>query len=199
MAEDHIIHIPGMLLVGSAGRNAGKTELTCRIIERFGFDRSLLAAKVTAVDRTDGTCPRGGRGCGVCSSLAGRYAITEETDASGTKDTCRTLAAGAQRVLWLRVAKEHMREGMAALLDLVGRDALWVCESNSIRRVVRPGVFLMVQNAHADRLKPSARDVRDKVDCMVRSLPETQSFDLDFDRLATADGKWVLRESAGSL
>jgi molybdopterin-guanine dinucleotide biosynthesis protein A len=198
MATD-LIEIPGMLLVGSAGRNAGKTEFACRLIETFRRERDLVAVKITAVDRTDGACPRGGRGCGVCSSLEGRYAITEETDASGAKDTCRLLAAGATRVLWLRVIKAHMREGLTALLDRIGKDALWICESNSIRRVVRPGVFLMVVNEASDRYKASAEQVRDRVDCFVRSTPESRSFDFDFQCLAVTNDEWTLREDATAV
>ena len=69
---NELIDLPNMLLVGAAGRNAGKTEFTCRLIEIFRQEHEIIAAKITAVDRTDGTCPRGGRGCGVCSSLTGR-------------------------------------------------------------------------------------------------------------------------------
>ncbi len=193
------IDIPNMLLVGSAGRNVGKTEFTCRLIETFRGRRDLVAAKVTAVDRTDGTCPRGGKGCGVCSSLEGRYAVTEETDARGKKDTCRLLAAGATRVLWLRVLKTHMHQGMSALLDCIGPGTVWVCESNSIRRVVRPGLFLMVENAASGSYKASAELVRDRADCTVRSVPESCSFDFDLDRLGIADGEWTLGEEATAV
>jgi len=191
MATD-LIDIPGMLLIGATGRNAGKTEFACRLIKRFRGNRDLIAVKVTAIDRTDGTCPRGGKGCGVCSSLEEDYAITEESDAQGAKDTCRLLAAGATRVFWLRVMRPHMLEGMLALLDCVGTDTVWVCESNSIRNVVKPGVFLMAENVSPHRRKASAEQVRDRVDCTVRFAPESQSFDFDFERLDIADREWVL-------
>jgi len=64
----------------------------------------IAALKVTTVTRNDGTCPRGGEGCGVCSSLKSDYLITEETDADSSKDTCRMLAAGALSGLWARRA-----------------------------------------------------------------------------------------------
>ena len=98
-----MITIPGMLLIGSSGRNVGKTELACRIISRFAGRSDIVGIKVTTIARKSDTCPRGGAGCGVCSSLTGQYCITEENDRASCKDTSKLLAAGARRVYWLRV------------------------------------------------------------------------------------------------
>ena len=55
--------VPGMVMVGSAGRNAGKTTFACGLIERFCRRGPVVALKVTSVSRSDGVCPRGGEGC----------------------------------------------------------------------------------------------------------------------------------------
>ena len=93
--------VRGMLMVGAAGRNAGKTEFACSVIRKFGRGHEIVGAKVTTIGQRGGACPRGGEGCGVCSSLEGNYCITEETGALPGKDTSRLLAAGARRVFWL--------------------------------------------------------------------------------------------------
>lgn len=184
-----MIHAPKMLLIGAAGRDAGKTAFACELVRRF-CDAPVLAAKVTTVQERDGECPRGGAGCGVCSSLEADYCITEDVRSEGSKDTQRLVAAGAKRVFWLRVLKEHLEAGATALLDTLGASMPIICESNSLRQVVRPGLFILVQHRDATTIKDSARLVQRYADATVYS--DGQAFDFDFDRIAWTGNKWLL-------
>ena len=139
-----MIQLGGMLMIGSAGSNIGKTELAGALLGKFSKSHSIIGIKVTTIAAKDGQCPRGGNGCGVCSSLDGVYSITEETNAESNKDTARLLRVGASRVFWLRVLKKRLGEGLMALLDIIGPGAISICESNSLRYIVEPGLFLMV-------------------------------------------------------
>ena len=94
-----MIQAPNMLMIGSADRNSGKTTFACALIAHLSGRHEIVAAKVTTIQERDGTCPRGGDGCGVCATLDGRFCITEETVRGGTKDTQRLLDAGAFKVL----------------------------------------------------------------------------------------------------
>lgn len=199
MKPDETIPAPGMLLIGSTSRNAGKTEFSTRILRQFVKSHDIIAVKVTAIDCADGACPRGGKGCGVCSSLKGNYMLTEETDASGSKDTSRLLDAGASRVLWLRVLKSKMREGFEKLLGDIGRNTAWLCESNSIRQTVRPDVFLMVSGRGENFSKESSIKVREFADKEVFSDPVAKTFDFNFDRLEITGGHWALKENATAI
>lgn len=192
-----LIHQPGMLLIGSGGRNSGKTEFATRLIRRFARERPIVGIKVTAVRQKHGPCPRGGKGCGVCSALEGEYCITAETDPHSGKDTSRLLAAGADRVFWLRVLTAHLTEGLAALLDLIGPGALTICESNSLRTVVRPGIFLMVRDKDAAPYKASAEAVKDLADRIVHS--DGEQFDLNLDHIVVRDDRWILKEHATAI
>ena len=154
-------------MIGSAGVNVGKTELACELIRKFGKSTDIIGIKVTAIKEKDGRCPRGGFGCGVCSSLEGDFCITEETNAQSGKDTARLLAAGANQVFWLRVLKSHLEESLVALLDTIGHDAISVCESNSLRHVVEPGLFLVVKGPNSKIWKSSAGDVKKYADRIV--------------------------------
>ena len=185
-----------MLLIGSAGRNAGKTEFTTAIIRRIAPQTKVIGIKVTAIRRKDGLCPRGGKGCGVCSSLEGVYEVTEETNRETGKDTSRLAAAGAERVFWLRVMMDHLKEGITALLDVIGHDVLCVCESNSLRHAVKPGLFIMVQRQD-EPFKESAASVREWVDRMV--ISDGRSFDLDVGAIRPRDNRWTLREDATAI
>jgi len=186
-----MVKLDRMLMIGSAGANVGKTELACAVLRRFtGEGRDIVAIKVTTIEEKDGQCPRGGEGCGVCSSLEGVCSIVEEIDSRSGKDTGRLLAAGASRVFWLRVLKTHLKEGLAALLDIVAPEVTSICESNSLRNVVEPGVFLVAERKGARTWKPSALVVREYADRIVVS--DGSSFDLDIGRIRLDDGKWLL-------
>ena len=192
-----MIKLDGMLMIGSAGANVGKTELACAILGKFSKSCDITGIKVTTIKEKDGQCPRGGEGCGVCSSLDGVYCITEETDSSSGKDTARLLSAGANRVFWLRVLKEHLQEGLTSLLDVINPDAVSICESNSLRQVVEPGIFLMARSRDLKDWKNSARQVKKLADRIV--ISDGSGFDLGLDRIKLIDGKWALLEKATAI
>ncbi len=184
-----MIKLDKMLMIGSAGANVGKTELACAILRRYsGEGHDIVGIKVTTIKEKDGQCPRGGEGCGVCSSLEGVYSIVEETDSCSVKDTGRLLAAGASRVFWLRVLRTHLKEGLAALLDIVGPEVTSICESNSLRHEAEPGLFLVTERKAAKTWKPSALEVKEYADRIVVS--DGSSFDLDLGWIKLKDGKW---------
>lgn len=186
-----MMHVPRMLLLGSTGRNSGKTLFACQLIEALRGRVDVVGIKVTAIDRRDGSCPRGGEGCGVCSSLDGVYLVTEETQAGPEKDTQRLLAAGARRVYWLRVLKASLKEGLEALWRVVDDDALLVCESNTLRTAVEPGLFLMFQRQGNQEIKASAQAVRGYVDRLVQF--DGEGFDLALEDVEAASGGWSLK------
>lgn len=187
-----MIKLNGMLMIGSAGANLGKTELACAILRKFGRNGNIIGIKVTTIKDTNGQCPRGGEGCGVCSSLDGVFCITEETNRGSEKDTSRLLICGAGRVFWLRVVREHLVEGVTALLDVIGPDAVCVCESNSLRELVEPGLFFMVTGRDVKTWKDSARQVRKYADRIVVS--NGKGFDIDLDEIEIVGGRWRMRK-----
>ena len=192
-----MLKIDGMLLIGSGSRNTGKTQLACYILNKFAKSHRIVGVKVTTVTARDGRCPRNEKGCGICSSLEGNFAITEETDMHSGKDTSRLLAAGASRVLWLRVLKTHLQEGFAALLEKIGDDVLLICESNSLRTVVEPALFLMTEIGSSAIWKVSAAEAQQYVDKVVVS--DGRAFDFDIDRINIINGKWTLKEKAAAI
>lgn len=192
-----MMKLDGMLMIGSAGRNAGKTALACEVIKKFCKSTDIIGVKVTTIKAKNGKCPRGGRGCGVCSSLDGDFCITEELKKNSSKDTSKLLAAGAHRVFWLRVMRSHLEQGLTALLSVIGSDAISVCESNSLRHVVEPGLFLMITAPNLKRWKDSARNVRRYVDKVVAS--DGSSFDFDIDEIKLTKHRWQIEPSATAI
>jgi len=192
-----LARLDNMLLIGSAGSNVGKTALAALLIDKFRRAAEITAVKVTTVAAKDGRCPRGGKGCGVCSSLDGNFAITEELNRQSHKDTSRLLAAGAARVFWLRVLRAHLREGLAALVDVIGRHTPTICESNSLRRIIKPGLFIMVRSPRQRVWKDSARSVKEYADLTVTR--RAGKLDLDIERVSLINNKWKLRDAAAAI
>jgi len=191
-----MMYAPRMMLIGSTGRHSGKTLLACELIKKLRGRHRVIAAKVTTVQERNGPCPRGGEGCGVCSDLTDTYCLTEETEPGEAKDTQRLFSAGAETVLWLRVLRRHLAEGASKLLEKTG-DAFVLCESNSLRTVVEPGLFLL---CHADKdrsIKASAAAVESLADYRIMFNGET--FDNDCSAIDIRQGEWVLPYDAAAV
>ncbi|MBM4353801.1 MAG: molybdenum cofactor guanylyltransferase [Deltaproteobacteria bacterium] len=193
------IPAPGLLLVGAAGRNAGKTEFACRVLERVtgAGARPVAAAKVTTVQEADGICPRGGEGCGACATLESDWCISEELDRSGPKDTSRLLRAGGSRVFWLRVLEGSLLAGAQKLQSQVGPSRPWVCESNRLRRALDPDLFVLVREAGSGPLKPSAASVAGLADAVVVS--DGRTFEPEPNAVSLLDGVWTMRRDATAI
>jgi molybdopterin-guanine dinucleotide biosynthesis protein A len=183
-----MIRMPNMLLIGAAGRNVGKTELACALIAEHKESAEIIGVKVTTIAEKGGKCPRGGEGCGVCASVKGTYEISEEVSPPPGKDTGRMLAAGASKVFWLRVHRDHLDEGLEELFSIIGNDKLMICESNSLRLKVEPGVFLMVKDTFSETFKPSAEEVKQYADRTV--LFDGKKQDLEADEIKIINNGW---------
>jgi molybdopterin-guanine dinucleotide biosynthesis protein A len=180
-----------MALLGAAGRKSGKTELGCALLRRFGRDRPLVAVKVTPVPDMAEEQPPGEGGSLVSHQPDRGFFIWREEDAQGPKDTSRLLRAGASQVFWLVVTPDRTREGLNELLRIIGPDRPMICESNSMRLVAEPGIFLLVQNDRPDPRKKSVNLVRQFVDRVVVS--DGKQFDLDLDDVDLVDGRWTIK------
>ena len=183
-----MIDVPNMVLIGATGRNVGKTTLACGLIERLRSRFSVIGVKVTAADDDQGNARTGSKGCGSCDDLRGPYEIIEELNAEGRKDTCLMLQAQAAKVYWVKSLRSHLPDAVNALLSQVGRDCVLVCESTGLRSVVRPGLFLLADNAEPASSRPSAERMRQWVDRVV--CFQGQGFDVDLDSIRYDGGRW---------
>ena len=188
------VRLPGWIVIGSTGRNSGKTEVACSVIRAFRRYHPIVGVKVTAIREGESTCPRGGEGCGVCSSLKGNFEISEERGERPGKDTVRMLESGASRVFWLRCKTQWIPAAVEALAPRLAQGALVVAESNSLARVIEPDLFLMVKNGDSSFVKPTAADVIPLADRVVVSIDGRQ--DLDPSQLAVVGGVWRLMEAS---
>lgn len=188
---------PSFIILGSTGRNTGKTEFACRLIQKYSGEHTIYGVKVVTIDPEEGNCPRGGKGCGVCTSLRGDYEIVEEKKLDPAKDTSRMLIAGAFRSYFLKVSVHALEKGLKALLDIIPGDALTVCESNSIRKVIEPGLFIVIKNRVEKRVKESCAEVIHYADKVVDF--HEMSWDFNPSRVLIENNKWIIREKATAI
>lgn len=167
MIEGKLLYLPQMLLIGSSGRNSGKTTLAVGFIQKWKDKFPIIALKITTIEKKDGKCPRGGKGCGVCTNIEENFELIEEKNVNSNKDTSLLLTSGTKKVYWLKTLKTHIDEGIKHFLTIIPKDALVICESNSLRNIVKPGVFIMLRNTKNASIKKSASEVIDKADLII--------------------------------
>jgi hypothetical protein len=186
-----MIKMPGMLIIGAGDKNAGKTKFACSLIRKFRPCCNIIGIKVTVLEEAEGSFHRLSEGCDVCSSIQGSYCIVKETDSRANKDSSKMLASGAEQVYWLQVWRTHLEEGIAALLDIIGDDVVSVCESNSLRLFIEPGVFIMVKSCGEENWKPSAQNVAQYADRIV--FFDGSEFNTGLDIIELANGRWCCK------
>ncbi|EOL46381.1 hypothetical protein I580_01650 [Enterococcus caccae ATCC BAA-1240] len=165
-----------MVQIGSTGRNSGKTTIAKRIIAENQERFTIYGLKIITISGARGKCQRGETGCGICTSIDEGYELIEERNCNGVKDTMQLLKAGCKKVYLLKVFHDHLLEGFLSFLQFVPRDTLIVCESNSIREVVKPGLFLMMNNQKS--LKKTAANVIDQADIILETSKLANTFNL---------------------
>jgi molybdopterin-guanine dinucleotide biosynthesis protein A len=159
------LKVPRMVLIGSSGRNSGKTTLAVNFIKKYP-DIPIVGLKIVTILRKDGKCPRGGSGCGTCTNISGNFELIKEMDTVQEKDTAIMLEAGADEVYFLKVLKSHIVEGFEEFLKRIPQNALILCESNTLRKYVKPGIFIFLKNSNG-AIKPTAKEVIDFADVTI--------------------------------
>lgn len=163
-----MIHDEKMIMVGSTGRNSGKTTLVTDFLKAYkNHYQRPIGLKVTSIVERDGKCPRGGEGCGVCSSIKSDFDIKIEENPNLNKDTSKIKNSGADEVFWIRSIKECLKEAFTDFQRQAGFYDLVLCESNSLRHYVRPKLFIMIKNTSDDQIKPSAKEVIHMADIVI--------------------------------
>lgn len=181
-----------LLIIGSTGRNIGKTEFACGVIEANASKSDIYGVKVIPVDRGKEQCHRGPDGCGLCDSLTGDYEIIEETDKTTPKDTARMLKSGARKAYLLIVERNCLERGINAVLKIMPEKALVVVESNTIRKVVEPGLFIVIKKKSETKIKQSCAEVIRFADRIVEF--DKKQWDISPDNVLVGKEGWTLVE-----
>jgi molybdopterin-guanine dinucleotide biosynthesis protein A len=192
-----MIKIPNMLMVGAGCKADGKTTFTCSLIKKFSSQHEIVGVKISTIDSFNESHHPDVKGTGRDNSPSRSYYITEEKEKSGHTDTARMLAAGAKKVLWLQALNTHLKEGICSLVDMLGDEAVSICESNRARRIIEPGAFVMVSKSQEATWKPSAQKVVEYADRIVFS--NSTKFDIDLCDIQLLRNRWSVKMPATAI
>ena len=159
------------IVVGGHSRNIGKTSVMAGIIKATQ-DLNWTAIKITQYGH--GICSRNGRSCH-CATEEHRFAILEEGNPKGRGDTCRFLAAGAQRSIWVRTKQGMLFEAFPAIQEILNEQPHTILESNSILEFLKPDLYLVVLDYATADFKASAKKFLDRADACIVITPRSES------------------------
>src|SRR5699024_2956550 len=137
--------------------------LAAEVIKKYKNQIPIVALKIITITGKRGICQRGTVGCGICTSIDSGYELIEEENVRGNKDTMQLLRSGAMQVFLLKAFEDSLKEGFYEFLKQIPKDALIICESNTLRKYVKPGLFIMMEN-RKKKMKPTAQMVYDLAD-----------------------------------
>ena len=165
-----------LLIVAGAGRNVGKTEFVCRLIEKHSPQRDLYGLKVSAIHPDEAIYH------GDHSNKRFSTNLFEETRNDLDKDTSRMLRAGAKKVYYLQGDDEQIRIGFQEFQSMIPSTAPIVCESSSLWKYVQPGLLILVKAASVD-IKPRALEIGNHASLVIDSdgvsgFPEIEEISL---------------------
>ena len=152
-----------MIIIGGASRNVGKTELVCGLIRRFSFERDIVSLKISGIN------PGNGPVHGQHGPPPDKFDLMRETGREGIKDSSKMLLAGAGRAYYLRTRDEYLPEAMDHFFSIEGQDAVIICESISLRKIITPGLFVIVRSDSEESVKRSLGEVLHLVDLTIVS------------------------------
>jgi len=142
-----MIKMPSLLLIGGTKRKIGKTTLAEMVIEKFGEANEIIGVKISNMKPGEEDFHGFHE-----HILHEKYTILKEYN-GGKKDSQRMIGSGAQHAYFIRVQDESLDEAFQALLQEIGNNSIIVCESNSLRNIVEPGLFFMVHEQGSELLK----------------------------------------------
>jgi len=158
-----MLNFPNLLLIAGTGRNTGKTTLACEIIKQVSTAQQVFGLKISPhfhggtksleeIDATD------------------NYNLYEETlsDING-KDSSKMLASGASRVFYIEVLDDFILDSFQAMLKYIPKDLAIVCESPALRKVLDPGLFIIVDNISQQNKKQDVLERKNMADLFIET------------------------------
>jgi len=182
-----LTNAPNILMIAGNTRHAGKTTLACGIIRKFRTHYPIIGLKVTNVKTGDEAFH--GNHSGEAKTP---WYVFEETDHSGQKDTSQMLQSGAERVFFIRAAEPSLKKAFNQFNKLIPPGCLIVCESRSLRQLVKPGIFIILLR---DVEPVIAKDVSEYIvlaDEICSHGYDPKEIDNIISRIQVIDNQWYL-------
>lgn len=176
---------PNILLITGNGKNVGKTTLSCKIIQRQKHKFDFVAVKISThfhdyknddkvVFRNDDII------------------IIEEIKHNTGKDSSKMLDAGAKRVFFMMVKDENLPIAFDKLMEILNFTSNpMIIESTSLRAVVEPSIFVVIQNIRTKNVKEYLKPFLSLVDVNIDF--DGEKFNFDDEKIFYNGEKWLLK------
>jgi len=186
-----------LIIIGSSGRNAGKTEFACRIISDNHKRFPVYGVKIKRICTTKDECDNLCQHCLLGKMPEPGFQISEETDATTGKDTARMLVAGAKKVYYIKSEKNKLELAFTELLKIIPKNSIIVCESNFLRHYIKPGLFILIKNNEDSHLKESYISTLKYADKIINF--SNSNWDFAPERITYQDDVWIIKEQATAI
>jgi hypothetical protein len=183
------IYLPSVLMIGGSGRNVGKTTLICAIIRKFACNSQIIGLKVTSIRAGEESSH------GFHETLqSSNFKIIEETGKDSGKDTSKMLQAGAKKVYFIQSTDEQLPIALNSFFEQVDRNSIIICETRNLRRLVKPGIFILITDAAHDNFKANSPEFLDMADLHLKFDIANHTIETNVEKICLENGKWRLVE-----
>lgn len=144
-----LLYLPNLLIIGGSSRNVGKTTLALSLVKKYAGSEKITGLKVTSI-RPNEEIFHGSHD----NLPVKKYQVIEETINTSKKDTAKMLKAGADKVFYIETTDEHLASAFREFLAQNPNTGPIICESRSLRNIVKPGLFVLLKHYDPDNIKP---------------------------------------------
>ncbi|WP_321516619.1 hypothetical protein [Marinifilum fragile] len=173
-----------IILLAGNGQNVGKTLFACQLINSLKQKHSVIGIKI---------CPHFHELKPDTEFIASNtnYQIIKEHRQQGKKDSNRLLNAGAKEVYYIQAKDDYLREVLCCLDKVVPNDSLLIIESGGLRKILEPGLFIMIESKNNKKLKPNTVKYREMANLNIEF--DGEEFNFDPNRIHFSEQKWVIK------
>lgn len=173
-----------IILLAGNGQNVGKTLFACQLINSLKQKHSVIGIKI---------CPHSHELKPDTEFIINNknYQIAKEHLQQGKKDSNRLLAAGAKEVYYIQAKDDYLNEVLSCLDKVIPNDQLLIVESGGLRKILEPGLFIMIESKNNKKLKPNTKEYRVLADLNIEF--DGEEFNFDSDKIDFSEQKWVIK------
>jgi len=175
-----------MIIIGATARNSGKTELASCIIKKFSEKEKITGIKISTIHEGDSSFH------GNIGKLNDNFIIEKNSATGKNKSTDRMLTAGVQETFWIHTKAEYINDALQKLLPMLDKNSFLVCESNSLRKIAEPDIFIMITNLNKE-IKNTASEVLKLADLTV-DFNGKEFIGFDISRIEIENKKWKIKK-----
>ncbi|NOZ35070.1 MAG: hypothetical protein GXO80_07215 [Chlorobi bacterium] len=176
-----------LLIVGGATRNVGKTTFVVNLLKKFGKNSRIISLKIKTIYPDDNFFH--GKDENPLKENE-KYRIREINITDNNQDAERMLKAGAHTVIYIKSKIKYLEQAFNEFIKNADNNILIICESNSLRFVIKPAIYLFLKMNNTVEMKPSAEKLINLADKVI--LSDGQKHDFNFNLLRVNEYSWQL-------